>query len=88
MANFDYKMPNLLEIALLIGFFFTILFGFLLLVKAVEFPLEGLSVVSNVLTAIYVWLNVIWVGIVAIILEYTRREIKEILKYLEIEKKK
>lgn len=87
MANFDYRMPNLLEVALLIGFFFTILFGFLLLVKAVEFPLEGLSVVSGVLTAIYVWLNVIWVGIVAIILEYTRREIKEILKYLEEKKK-
>ncbi|MEM1895947.1 MAG: hypothetical protein QXR54_02070 [Nanopusillaceae archaeon] len=87
MAGFDFKMPNLLEVALLVGYFFTILFGFLLLIKAVEFPLEGLSVVANVLTAIYMWLAVIWIGIVAIILEYTRREIREIVKYLEKERK-
>ncbi|MEM0379431.1 MAG: hypothetical protein QW184_01020 [Nanopusillaceae archaeon] len=87
MASFDYKMPNLLEIALLIGFFFTILFGFLLLVKAIEFPLEGLSMVAGVLAAIYAWINVIWIGIVAILLEYTRRDIKELIKLLEKEKK-
>jgi len=78
MASFEYKMPNLLEIALLIAYFFTIVFGFLLLVKAVEFPLEGLSSMASVLAALYTWLGVIWIGTLAILLEYTRREIKEL----------
>jgi len=78
MASFEYKMPNLLEIALLIAYFFTIVFGFLLLVKAVEFPLEGISAIANVLAALYTWLGVIWIGALAILLEYTRREIKEL----------
>jgi len=82
MASFEYKMPNLLEIALLIAYFFTIVFGFLLLVKAIEFPLEGLSSMANVLTALYTWLGVIWIGTLAILLEYTRREIKELKELL------
>jgi len=82
MASFDYKMPDLLEIALLIGYFFTIVFGFLLLAKAIEFPLEGLSPISSVLTALYTWLGVIWIGALVILLEYTRREIKELKEIL------
>ncbi|RDD52468.1 hypothetical protein BA065_01575 [Nanoarchaeota archaeon NZ13-N] len=78
MAGFEYKMPNLLEIALLIGYFFTILFGFLLLVKAIEFPVEGITPIADILTALYVWLGVIWLGALVILLEYTRREIVEI----------
>jgi len=83
MASFDYKMPDLLEIALLIGYFFTIIFGFLLLVKAIEFPLEGIASVSNVLTALYTWLGVIWIGTLTILLEYTRREIKELKELIK-----
>ncbi len=82
MAGFDYKMPNLLEIALLIGYFFTILFGFLLLMKAIEFPLEGVMPIANVLEALYTWLGVIWIGTLAILLEYTRREVKELKEVL------
>jgi len=83
MAGFDYKMPDLLEIALLIGYFFTMVFGFLLLVKAIEFPLEGLAPISNVLTALYTWLGVIWIGALTILLEYTRREIKELKELIK-----
>lgn len=78
MAAFDYKMPDLLEIALLIGFVFTIVFGYLLIQKAVEFPFEGIQTVATALTAVFVWLATIWLGVIAIILEYTRRDIKEL----------
>lgn len=89
MASFDYRMPNLLEIALLIGFIITVLFGLVLFINIQRLPfgiVEITSTVANIITAIYVYLATIWIGIIAIILEYTRRDIKEIVENMKQKK--
>lgn len=83
MAGFDFRAPNLLEVALIIGFLFNLVFGWLLISKAVEFPLEGIQAISTALTAIFVWLATIWLGVIALILEYTRVDLKELKEQLK-----
>jgi len=83
MVSFDYKIPNLLEIILLVGFFINMILGYLLLFKSIELPIVMQSSAAMVITALFTWLSVLWLSVIAILLEYTRKDIMELKKKLE-----
>jgi hypothetical protein len=86
MVNFDYKTPNLLEIILLIGFFINMILGYLLLFKSIELPLGLQSSAATVIASLFTWLGVLWLAIIAILIEYTRKDIIELKEKLEKKK--
>ncbi len=83
MVSFDYKIPNLLEIILLVGFFINMILGYLLLFKSIELPIVMQGSAAMVLAALFTWLSVLWLSVIAILLEYTRKDIMELKKKLE-----
>jgi len=83
MVGFDYKMPNLLEIILLVGFFINMILGYLLLFKSIELPLGLQSSAAVVIAALFTWLGVLWLAVIAILIEYTRKDIVELKEKLE-----
>jgi len=83
MVNFDYKTPNLLEIILLIGFFINMILGYLLLFKSIELPVALQSSAATVIASLFTWLGVLWLAIIAILIEYTRKDIIELKEKLE-----
>jgi len=83
MVSFDYKMPNLLEIILLVGFFINMILGYLLLFKSIELPVALQSSAAIVITALFTWLGVLWLAVIAILIEYTRKDIIELKEKLE-----
>ncbi|PVU71508.1 hypothetical protein DDW05_00665 [Candidatus Nanobsidianus stetteri] len=86
MVNFDYKTPNLLEIILLVGFFINMVLGYLLLFKSIELPLGLQSSAAIVISSLFTWLGVLWLSIIAILIEYTRKDIVELKEKLENKK--
>jgi len=83
MVSFDYKTPNLLEIILLVGFFINMVFGYLLLFKSIELPLALQSSAAMVIAALFTWLGVLWLSVIAILIEYTRKDVIELKEKLE-----
>jgi len=83
MVSFDYKMPNLLEIILLVGFFINMILGYLLLFKSIELPVALQSSAAIVIAALFTWLGVLWLSVIAILIEYTRKDIVELKEKLE-----
>ncbi|NAZ25986.1 MAG: hypothetical protein GU343_00380 [Nanoarchaeota archaeon] len=83
MVSFDYKMPNLLEIILLVGFFINMILGYLLLFKSIELPVALQSSAAIVIAALFTWLGVLWLAVIAILIEYTRKDIIELKEKLE-----
>jgi Na+/phosphate symporter len=83
MVNFDYKTPNLLEIILLVGFFINMILGYLLLFKSIELPIALQSSAAMVIAALFTWLGVLWLAVIAILIEYTRKDIIELKEKLE-----
>jgi flagellar motor component MotA len=83
MVGFDYKMPNLLEIILLVGFFINMILGYLLLFKSIELPVVLQGSAAMVIAALFTWLSVLWLSVIAILIEYTRKDIMELKKKLE-----
>ena len=83
MVNFDYKTPNLLEIILLVGFFINMILGYLLLFKSIELPVALQSSAAMVIAALFTWLGVLWLSVIAILIEYTRKDIIELKEKLE-----
>jgi len=83
MVGFDYKIPNLLEIILLVGFFINMVLGYLLLFKSVELPIVMQGSAAMIIAALFTWLSVLWLSVIAILLEYTRKDITELKKKLE-----
>jgi Na+/phosphate symporter len=83
MVSFDYKMPNLLEIILLVGFFINMVLGYLLLFKSIELPVALQSSAAIVIAALFTWLGVLWLAVIAILIEYTRKDIIELKEKLE-----
>ncbi|MFZ8855998.1 MAG: hypothetical protein ACO2OX_02255 [Candidatus Nanopusillus sp.] len=83
MVGFDYKMPNLLEIILLVGFFINMILGYLLLFKSIELPVVLQGSAAMVITSLFTWLSVLWLSVISILLEYTRKDIIELKKKLE-----
>jgi high-affinity Fe2+/Pb2+ permease len=83
MVSFDYKMPNLLEIILLVGFFINMVLGYLLLFRSIELPIALQSSAAIVIAALFTWLGVLWLAIIAILIEYTRKDIVELKEKLE-----
>jgi len=83
MVSFDYKMPNLLEIILLVGFFINMILGYLLLFKSIELPVALQSSAAIVIAALFTWLGVLWLSVIAILIEYTRKDIIELKEKLE-----
>ena len=83
MVSFDYKMPNLLEIILLVGFFINMILGYLLLFKSIELPIVLQSSAAMVIAALFTWLSALWLSVIAILIEYTRKDIIELKKKLE-----
>ncbi|MDT7890856.1 MAG: hypothetical protein RQ869_02195 [Candidatus Nanopusillus sp.] len=83
MVGFDYKMPNLLEIILLVGFFINMILGYLLLFKSIELPVVLQGSAAMVIAALFTWLSVLWLSVIAILIEYTRKDIIELRKKLE-----
>ena len=86
MVNFDYKTPNLLEIILLIGFFINMILGYLLLFKSIELPVALQSSAATVIASLFTWLGVLWLAVIAILIEYTRKDIIELKEKLEKKK--
>ena len=82
MVSFDYRMPDLLEIILLVGFFINMLLGYILLFKSMQLPLALEGTAANTITALFAWLAVLWLSVIAIIVEYTRKDIKELREKL------
>ena len=83
MVSFDYKTPNLLEIILLVGFFINMILGYLLLFKSIELPVALQSSAAMVIAALFTWLGVLWLSVIAILIEYTRKDIVELKEKLE-----
>jgi hypothetical protein len=83
MVGFDYKTPNLLEIILLVGFFINMILGYLLMFKSIELPLALQGSASMVIAALFTWLGVLWLSVIAILIEYTRKDIIELKEKLE-----
>jgi len=83
MVSFDYKTPNLLEIILLVGFFINMVFGYLLLFKSIELPVALQSSAAMVIAALFTWLGVLWLSVIAILIEYTRKDVIELKEKLE-----
>jgi len=83
MVSFDYKTPNLLEIILLVGFFINMVFGYLLLFKSIELPVVLQSSAATVIAALFTWLGVLWLSVIAILIEYTRKDVIELKEKLE-----
>ncbi|MFP3167277.1 MAG: hypothetical protein RXQ68_02530 [Candidatus Nanopusillus sp.] len=83
MVSFDYKTPNLLEIILLVGFFINMILGYLLLFKSIELPIALQSPAAMVITSLFTWLGVLWLAVIAILIEYTRKDIVELKEKLE-----
>ena len=83
MVSFDYKMPDLLEIILLVGFFINMILGYVLLFKSIQLPLAVESAAALTIVALFSWLNVLWLSVIAIIIEYMRKDIKELKEKLE-----
>ncbi|MGC9079960.1 MAG: hypothetical protein ACP5G1_04440 [Nanopusillaceae archaeon] len=83
MVQFKYRSPNLLELILLVGFFINMLLGFLLMSKSIQLPLAAETTAAITIVALFAWLNTLWVSVVAIILEYIRREIEELREELK-----
>jgi len=83
MVSFDYKTPNLLEIILLVGFFINMVFGYLLLFKSIELPVILQSSAAMVIAALFTWLAVLWLSVIAILIEYTRKNVIELKEKLE-----
>jgi len=86
MVNFDYKTPNLLEIILLVGFFINMILGYLLLFKSIELPVALQSSAAIVIASLFTWLGVLWLAVIAILIEYTRKDIIELKEKLEKKK--
>jgi high-affinity Fe2+/Pb2+ permease len=86
MVNFDYKTPNLLEIILLVGFFINMILGYLLLFRSIELPIALQSSAATVITSLFTWLGVLWLAVIAILIEYTRKDIIELKEKLEEKK--
>jgi len=86
MVSFDYKAPNLLEIILLVGFFINMILGYLLLFRSIELPLALQSSAAIVIASLFTWLGVLWLSIIAILIEYTRKDIVELKEKLEKKK--
>jgi len=86
MVSFDYKMPNLLEIILLVGFFINMILGYLLLFKSIELPVALQSSAAIVIASLFTWLGVLWLAVIAILIEYTRKDIIELKEKLEKKK--
>ncbi|WP_231434351.1 hypothetical protein [Candidatus Nanopusillus massiliensis] len=72
MVGFDYKTPNLLEIILLVGFFINMILGYLLMFKSIELPLALQGSAGMFIAALFTWLGVLWLSVIAILIEYTR----------------
>jgi high-affinity Fe2+/Pb2+ permease len=86
MVNFDYKTPNLLEIILLVGFFINMILGYLLLFKSIELPIALQSSAATVIASLFTWLGVLWLAVIALLIEYTRKDIIELKEKLEEKK--
>jgi hypothetical protein len=83
MVGFDYKTPDLLEIILLVGFFINMILGYLLMFKSIELPVVLQSSAAMVIAALFTWLGVLWLSVIAILIEYTRKDIIELKEKLE-----
>ncbi len=78
MVKVDIKTPDLLDIALLIGFFLNLILGYILVFKSLQLPIILETTAATTLTAIFTWLTVLWISVVALLIEYNRKEIKEL----------
>jgi hypothetical protein len=50
MVSFDYKVPDLLEIILLVGFFINMILGYILLFKSIQLPLAAEGTAAMTIT--------------------------------------
>ena len=83
MVHYEFRLPNLVELLLFVAVVFIIGFGFWLLIKAFGMPFEAIQTTTNALTAVFSWLSLILLGIIAIILESIREHLKNIEKKLK-----
>ncbi|MGC9133172.1 MAG: hypothetical protein ACP5GJ_02115 [Nanopusillaceae archaeon] len=83
MVSFDYKVPDLLEIILLVGFFINMVLGYVLLFKSIQLPLAAEGTASMTITSLFTWLSVLWLSVIALVIEYMRKDIKELKEKLE-----
>lgn len=78
MVHYKFKPPNLVELLLFISVALIISLGFWLLVRAFGTIPEFMHLTIEGVTAIFIWLSLILLGIIAIELESMREHIKNI----------
>ena len=76
MVHYRFKVPNLLELALIIGVALIVVFGFWLILRALGTIPEGVSVTIEVVQTVFTYIGLILLGIIAIILEAIREELR------------
>ena len=60
--------------------------GYLLLFKSIELPVALQSSAAIVIASLFTWLGVLWLAVIAILIEYTRKDIIELKEKLEKKK--
>lgn len=78
MVHYKFKPPNLVELLLFISVALIISLGFWLLARAFGTIPEFMHLTIEGVTAIFIWLSLILLGIIAIELESMREHIKNI----------
>ena len=83
MVSYEFRPPNLLEVLLFVALAFIIGFGFWIIARTFGFPIEAIQTAADAVSTVFLWLALIWLGIIAIELESIREHIKNIEKRLE-----
>ena len=78
MVHYKFKPPNLVELLLFISVALIISLGFWLLARAFRTIPEFMHLTIDGVIAIFIWLSLILLGIIAIELESIREHIKNI----------
>ena len=82
MVSYKFKVPNLAEFLLFVAIAAIVTFGFWVLAKAFSQVPELAQLTIQGVIAIFMWLSLILLGIVAIELESMREFVREIYKRL------
>jgi len=83
MVEYEFRLPNLLELLLFIALAFIIGFGFWIIARTFGFPLEAIQTAADAVAVVFLWLALIWLGIIAIELESIREHLKNIEKKIK-----
>jgi uncharacterized membrane protein YagU involved in acid resistance len=82
MVSYKFKVPNLVEFLLFVAVAAIVAFGFWILAKAFAQVPEIAQLTIQGVIAIFLWLALVLLGIIAIEIESTREFVREIYERL------